>query len=258
MKTSRSSTANRWSDHYTRKAKQENFPARSVYKLQEIQVKFNILRKGASVLDLGCAPGSWLKYAAQLVGPEGRIIGIDRSPVAIALPVQARAIVGDVTEASVMDAVEGPFDVVMSDMAPSTTGQKSVDAARSLELCRIALSIARDRLLPGGSFVCKIFQGEDVECFVREVKALFMRHAIFKPMSCRKASKEIYIIGIGKKSDPDPAADSTSFVDDRTTENHVMLGRKSCQATTNGPRSNTRREPRMPEEGASSPGSSRS
>ncbi|MEW6259628.1 MAG: RlmE family RNA methyltransferase [Thermodesulfobacteriota bacterium] len=258
MKPSRSSAANRWSDHYTRKAKQEDFPARSVYKLQEIQAKFKILRKNASVLDLGCAPGSWLKYAAQLVGPEGRVIGVDRSPVAIALPSQARAMVGDVTDASVMDAVEGRFDVVMSDMAPSTTGQKDVDAARSLELCRIALSIAQDRLLPGGSFVCKIFQGEDVECFVREVKDLFLRHAIFKPSSCRKASKEIYIIGIGKKSHRDPASDSTSFIDDTIPENHEMFGRKPCPATTNGPRSNTRREPRMPAEGASSPGSSRS
>ncbi len=212
MKPSRSSAANRWSDHYTRRAKQEDYPARSVYKLQEIQAKFKILRKDASVLDLGCAPGSWLKYAAQLVGPKGKVIGIDRSPVTIALPPHVRALVGDVTDASVMDAVEGRFDVVMSDMAPSTTGQKSVDAARSLELCRIALSIARDRLLPGGSFVCKIFQGEDVECFVGEVKALFLRHAIFKPTSCRKASKEIYIIGIGKKSQQRSAVDSTSFV----------------------------------------------
>ncbi|WP_035259352.1 RlmE family RNA methyltransferase [Desulfatirhabdium butyrativorans] len=190
--------ANSWSDHYTQKAKREDYPARSVYKLQEIQQKYRILKKGHSVLDLGCAPGSWLKYAAGMIGPDGRLVGIDRTPVTIPLPPQARTIAGDITDPQTLAAVDGMFHVVLSDMAPSTTGQKSVDAARSIELCRIALSIAKDRLLPGGTFVCKIFQGEDFDTFVQEVKALFGKHHLFKPQSCRKASKEIYVIGIGR------------------------------------------------------------
>lgn len=191
-------SANSWSDHYTQKAKREDYPARSVYKLQEIQQKFRLLRKGQWVLDLGCAPGSWLKYAAGMIGADGRLIGIDRTPVAISLPPQVRTIAGDITDPQTLAACDGRFHVVLSDMAPSTTGQKSVDAARSLELCRIALSIAKDRLLPGGAFACKIFQGEDFGSFIQEVKALFGKHHLFKPQSCRKASKEIYIIGIDR------------------------------------------------------------
>lgn len=190
--------ANRWSDHYTQKARQEDYPARSVYKLQEIQQKFRILKKGHSVLDLGCAPGSWLKYAAGIVGAGGVLIGIDRTPVTISLPSWVRTIAGDITDSQTLAAVDALFHVVLSDMAPSTTGQKSVDAARSIELCRIALGIAKDRLLPGGVFVCKIFQGEDFGSFVQEVKTLFGKNHLFKPQSCRKASKEIYVIGIGK------------------------------------------------------------
>jgi 23S rRNA (uridine2552-2'-O)-methyltransferase len=191
-------SANRWSDHYTQKAKQEDYPARSVYKLQEIQQKYRILKKGHSVLDLGCAPGSWLKYAAGIVSADGALIGIDRTAVTIPMPPWVRTITGDITDPQTLAAVEGMFHVVLSDMAPSTTGQKSVDAARSIALCRVALAIAKDRLLPGGAFVCKIFQGEDFGSFVQEVKRLFGKHHLFKPQSCRKASKEIYVIGIGK------------------------------------------------------------
>ncbi|MFC1811491.1 RlmE family RNA methyltransferase [Thermodesulfobacteriota bacterium] len=187
---------NKWEDHYSRRAKKERFPARSVYKLQEIQKKYNLIRKGGKVLDLGCSPGSWLVYAANLTGDTGRVVGIDLKPVSVQVPSHVRTYIGDIL--SMDDAIEKDFNVVLSDMAPATTGIKSVDAARSFHLCQAALSIARDVLNPGGSFVCKIFQGEDFKEFSDAVKANFQTQKIFKPESSRKASKEIYIIGLGK------------------------------------------------------------
>mgnify|MGYP001154534068 FL=1 len=192
--------ANRWEDHYTRLARKERYPARSVYKLQEIQKRFAVIRTGSGVLDLGCAPGSWLMYAADLAGPSGRVVGVDLTPVAVRLPAQV-----SVHTVDVFDLVEDPaaffggeFDAVLSDMAPATTGSRGVDAARSHNLCEAALAIAHRGLRPGGAFVCKIFQGEDFKSFSLAVKAGFAECRIFKPQSSRKASREIYIIGKGK------------------------------------------------------------
>lgn len=193
--------ANRWEDHYTRLARKERYPARSVYKLQEIQKRFAVVRMGSGVLDLGCAPGSWLMYAADLVGPSGRVAGVDLTPVTVSLPAHVSVHTVDVFEL-VEDPVAffgGEFDVVLSDMAPATTGSRGVDAARSHNLCEAALAIARKVLCPGGAFVCKIFQGEDFKPFSEAVKAGFSESKIFKPQSCRKASREIYLIGKGRK-----------------------------------------------------------
>jgi 23S rRNA (uridine2552-2'-O)-methyltransferase len=194
---------NTWQDHYTRKAKKEQFPARSVYKLQEIQQKFKLLRPGQRVLDLGCAPGSWLLYAAKLVGDKGQVVGVDLKQVSGKLPANAVVHTGDVFDenAGFWGQMEGTFDLVVSDMAPSTTGNASVDAARSFYLCEAALAVARKRLAPGGGFVCKIFQGEEFEQMVGAVKGVFKQYKIFKPQSCRKASKEIYIIGMNRKQE---------------------------------------------------------
>ncbi len=194
---------NTWQDHYTRQAKKEKYPARSVYKLEEIQSKFRILRPGQRVLDLGCAPGSWLLYAAKAVGASGLVVGVDLAPVTEALPGNARALTGDVfdADAEFWPAVGGAFDVVMSDMAPSTTGSAGVDAARSFQLCEAALAVARQRLSVGGCFVCKIFQGEDFQLMMSQVRDLFAVQKNFKPQSCRKASKEIYIVGINRKQE---------------------------------------------------------
>lgn len=204
-KTSRSSStrAQPWEDHYTRRARQEDFPARSVYKLQEIQAKFKILRPGQRVLDLGCAPGSWLKYAAQQVGPGGRVVGVDRQPVTIRLAPQVQTLEADILDPDPASRAvwEGPFDVLLSDMAPATTGQRGVDAARSLALCEAALAAAVRCLTVGGHFVCKIFQGPGFEDFTEAVRRRFTQVKIYKPRSTRKASKEIYIIGLGRKQE---------------------------------------------------------
>ena len=196
-KTSRRNT---WQDHYSRKAQKEKYPARSVYKLQEIQKKYRLIRKGDRVLDLGCSPGSWLVYAAELTGKDGSVAGIDLKPVSIQLPSHVTVYIGDVLapEKALMEKLGQRFHAVISDMAPNTTGNKDVDAARSFHLCEAAFNLSQEVLTPNGVFVCKIFQGELFQEFSDTVKSHFKRQHIFKPQSSRKASKEIFIVGIGK------------------------------------------------------------
>lgn len=195
------SGGNQWADHLTRRAKAENYPARSVYKLEDIQKKFTVLKKSDKVLDLGCAPGSWLLYAAKIVGDQGRVFGVDLKIVDILLPDNVEAIQDNILnpEKELLLNKNGKFNAVLSDMAPATTGRKDVDAFKSFELCRMALTVADDFLAPNGHFVCKIFQGNDFNIFQKSVKSKFKDCKIFKPESCRKQSREIYIIAKGKK-----------------------------------------------------------
>jgi len=194
---------NIWEDHYTKKARKEKHPARSVYKLKEIQQKYRVLKKGQRVLDLGCAPGSWLLYAAGIVGDNGRVVGIDKKPVTVNVPANVTTISTDINSLGKerIPLVTNGFHVVLSDMAPSTTGNKTVDAARSTGLCEAALDTAKMQLAPGGAFICKIFQGGDTTAFVDAVRASFETVKMLKPKSSRKASKEIFIIGLGKKQE---------------------------------------------------------
>ncbi len=194
----RLSNANKWADHYTRMARKNQYPARSVYKLKEIQTKYRLIRPGSRVLDLGCAPGAWLLYAAEKTGPQGYVVGIDTKPISITLPDQVQAITADLftLEKDFWETVGASFDIIMSDLAPATTGNKMVDTARSFALCEAALDVACNHLAIGGSFVCKVFQGDDFQPFVATVKRLFKRYDIFKPQSSRKASREIYITGL--------------------------------------------------------------
>ncbi len=187
---------NQWEDHLTRRARTENYPARSVYKLEEIQNKFKLMKQNDQVLDLGCAPGSWLLYASKQVGAGGRVLGIDLSPVDIKLPENVTAVKDNVLNLEKLAFMDenSRFNVVLSDMAPATTGRKDVDAIKSYELCCMALKIAETYLAQGGHFVCKIFQGNDFKEFEKKVKSTFKECKIFKPDSCRKQSKEIYII----------------------------------------------------------------
>ena len=198
MKTSK----NKWRDHYSRRAQKEKYAARSVYKLEEIQKKHRLIRKGGHVLDLGCAPGSWLQYAAEQTGPKGKVVGVDLKPVTIKLPDHVQVVTGDIDEIFRDDAqvIGSGFSAVLSDMAPATTGNKHADAVRSFVLCEIALEVATKVLRPGGHFVVKIFQGEDFKAFCDNVRKRFDKMHIFKPQSSRKGSKEIFIIGLNKKA----------------------------------------------------------
>jgi 23S rRNA (uridine2552-2'-O)-methyltransferase len=189
-------------DHYAKRAREERFPARSVYKLEEIQKRFRILKKGGRVLDLGCFPGSWLLFASKIVGKSGLVVGVDLTPVTIQLPSNTLFMQHDVLdwEASFVENVGTRFDVVLSDMAPSTTGNKFVDAQRSLELSEAALGITGPVLKTRGAFVCKVFQGPDLRGYLDKMKTQFDRVVNVKPKSSRAASKEIFVVGLGKKS----------------------------------------------------------
>ncbi|CAN2047715.1 Ribosomal RNA large subunit methyltransferase E [Candidatus Magnetomoraceae bacterium gMMP-1] len=196
------SKGNKWADHYTKQAQKDGFPARSVYKLKEIQKKFKLIKKGNRVLDLGCAPGSWLLYILELVKKSGYVVGIDLKHAKLPSHPHVKTITGDILDSEKIFAeLNGKFDVILSDMAPVTTGRKDVDAFRSLELCNAAFLLAEKLLRPGGSFVCKIFQGEGFKDFSNKVKKCYKQHRIFKPKSSRKASREIYIIGLEKKQE---------------------------------------------------------
>jgi 23S rRNA (uridine2552-2'-O)-methyltransferase len=191
---------NSWHDYYARRAREERYPARSVYKLKEIQKKFGILKIGTRVLDLGCCPGSWLLFSSEVVRNKGLIVGVDITPLAIQLPSNVRFLQHDVVAWNELfiKNIGTNFQTVLSDMAPSTTGSKFVDAQKSIQLCESALAISARVLRPGGAFVCKIFQGSDVKGFSDMVRKCFGKVAHFKPKSSRKGSKEIFIVALGK------------------------------------------------------------
>jgi 23S rRNA (uridine2552-2'-O)-methyltransferase len=187
-------------DSFHRRAKQQGFAARSVFKLEEIDHKHHLLRPGARVLDLGCRPGSWLQYAAQVVGPGGALVGIDRTPLEVAIP-GARIVVGDVFEVSA-ETLRGElpaFDVVLSDMAPDTTGVRSLDQARSETLFERALELAEQTLATRGHFVGKLFMGPDWQRLLLRTRALFSEVKTVKPAGSRKESIEQYVVAIGFK-----------------------------------------------------------
>jgi len=206
-------------DAYFHQAKREGFAARSVYKLEEIDRKQKLLRSGQRVLDLGCAPGSWLQYAAQRVGPKGRVVGMDLQPVQVALPEHAVALQGDVfsMDAAVLSEAAGlgathsgapGFDLVLSDMAPKTTGIPSADAARSADLSLQSLSLAQRLLKPGGDVLVKVFQGARLTEVRKAFAAVFDRVSLEKPAASRSESVEIFLLGRGRR--PSAPADSAS------------------------------------------------
>lgn len=191
-------------DHYFRKAKDENYAARSVFKLEEIDKKFKMFKPRQVVLDLGASPGSWSQYASQKVGPDGRVLGVDLKAVTVNLK-NAVFIEADLRDLTLEDifkqhGFQPPFDLVLSDMAPSTTGIRFTDQARSMELCELALDVARRFLRPGGHFVCKLFHSDEFTKLRDEIKKDFQRFEAVKPDSTRKISKEIFLVGLNKKS----------------------------------------------------------
>ncbi|MDZ7695628.1 MAG: RlmE family RNA methyltransferase [Deltaproteobacteria bacterium] len=188
--------SNRWDDHYARRARDERWLARSVYKLKEIDQKFRLLRTGDRVLDLGCTPGSWAQYCLQKVGAKGDVVGIDLTkPRHLSAP-NFRFVEADVLTVDIewLSAQMPLRDVVLSDLAPPTTGIRARDESRSLELGRRALEMARTLLKQRGRFVCKIFEGEDLETFAASLSADFRETRRFRPEATRKRSREVYFV----------------------------------------------------------------
>jgi len=191
-------------DHYSIKAKKEGYPARSVYKLEEIQQKFNIIRPGYSVLDIGAAPGSWTLYThRKLLKGKGRIVSVDLKPLSLnPVPDNVTVFTGDAFTPEMLIKLEAldPYNAIISDAAPSTTGARTVDCLRSQNLAEAIISIMPMQLKAGGSLVIKIFQGGGEQDILFAMKKVFTKVKAFKPQACRKDSFELFLIGTGKKS----------------------------------------------------------
>ena len=189
------------SDHWTRKAKQEGYPARSVYKLKEIAEKFDILPRQGAVLDVGASPGSWTKFVLRLRGGRCAVVAVDLTPLAITPHESLFFYQGDITEDETLAALKarGPYDAVISDAAPGTTGSRTVDTARSEALAEQVFGICREMLKDGGACVIKIFQGEGAERIRNEMRKIFASVKAFKPKATRSESFETYLIGQNKK-----------------------------------------------------------
>ena len=188
-------------DHYYKKAKTENFLARSIYKLEEIDIKYRILREKDKVLDLGYYPGSWIQYTSNKVGAEGLVVGIDIQPVNLKLQNLSNVSVfeKDINDIKNIEelGVQEKFDVVLSDMAPSTTGIKSVDQARSLNLIEMIFYHLPNFLKQNGNLVIKVFDSNDAQNYLKTKKNEFKSFNYLKPKSTRSVSKEFFVIGKG-------------------------------------------------------------
>jgi 23S rRNA (uridine2552-2'-O)-methyltransferase len=189
-------------DHYFHRAKKEHFLARAVYKLEEIQKRYRLVKGGDRVLDLGAAPGSWLQFVGNLVGPKGLVVGVDIKRIDHSFPVNVVILQRDLFDPGIAEELAssyGPLDVVLSDMAPATSGIRFADSARSALLFEQALQVARITLKPSGHFLAKIFQGADFHGLLPEVKKAFTQVKVVKPAASRKQSKEVYIVAMGFK-----------------------------------------------------------
>jgi len=194
-------------DYYWRKSKEEGYPARSVFKLQEIQEKYRLIRPGNAVLDLGASPGSWSLYILDLLAGSGSVTGADlKAPDRKLLSRRGfRFIQGDFSSGETLAAIIecSPFDVVVSDAAPSTTGNRTMDTARSLDLARQVLAIAEKALKPGGNLALKIFQGGEEKEILDWMRGRFASARAFKPKASRRDSMETYFVGTGFAARPD-------------------------------------------------------
>jgi 23S rRNA (uridine2552-2'-O)-methyltransferase len=199
-------------DHWALKAQKEGYPARSVYKLAELGEKFGLLNPLGGggpfkALDLGAAPGSWSLYLLRKLGKRCQLTAADLSPLSrhydrgLFDGENYRFVQGDMTAPEVREAIlaRGPFNLIVSDAAPATTGNRSVDTLRSLDLAEAALGYAEAALAKGGSFVVKVFQGGEAASLLRRIRELFRAGKSYKPEACRNNSFETYYVGLGRK-----------------------------------------------------------
>jgi len=204
----KSKTSQRWLDEheqdpYVLKARSAGYRSRAVYKLIELDDRLNLFREHLTVVDLGAAPGGWSQVARQRLGTTGRVIALDILEMA---PIEGvDVITGDFTEAAALSALEGVLgdqavDLVISDMAPNLSGMKSVDLPRSIDLIELAMDFARVRLRPGGHFVTKAFEGAGIDTLRQEIRMNYDKQVNIKPKASRGRSREIYLVGLGKKA----------------------------------------------------------
>jgi len=196
-KSSKKWLAEHFDDHYVKLAQQKGLRSRAAFKLLELQEKYGLMRAGMTVVDLGAAPGGWCQLAASLVGEKGSVIALDILHME-PLP-GVHFIEGDFTEKEALQELESALagqmvDLVLSDMAPNITGMAVTDQAKAMYLAELALEFVKSQLKPGGNFVVKLFQGEDFDAYVQEVRQLFRTVQVRKPKASRPRSREVYLL----------------------------------------------------------------
>ena len=189
-------------DYWSRKAFSEGYPARSVYKLQEIDQKFGMIKKNCTVLDLGSAPGSWTAFLLRAMAGSGKVVSCDLNALSESVKGENLFFLqGDLLSEEIRSKINelGPYDLVVCDAAPLTTGNRTVDTARSSALVEMAVWYAQEMLKSGGNFVVKIFQSGNQAEMLKKMRLVFATAKAFKPEACRKESFETYLIGLNKK-----------------------------------------------------------
>lgn len=191
-------------DTYYKMAKKEGYRSRAVYKLKEINRVFNLINQGDYVLDLGAAPGGWLQYISEVVGIDGFVLGVDLKPIK---PLDKRNVItiqGDIFDDKIIDLikenVDRKFDVITSDLSINISGIWELDVIKNIEINERVLELARVLLKPGGNIVLKLFEGKEMDKFIRKVRKYFSFIKLYKPKASRKRSSEIYLIGISYRS----------------------------------------------------------
>ena len=211
----RSLSSQKWlerqlNDPYVARAKREGYRSRAAFKLLEIDEKYKILKPGQKIVDLGAAPGGWSQIAAKVVGPKGKVVGIDLLPIDPMAGVEFIELdfLDESAPGRLIEMLGGPADVVMSDMAANTTGHKKTDHLRIIGLAEAAIYFAREILAPGGTFVAKVFQGGTENQLLADLKRDFavVRHV--KPAASRADSAELYVLATGfrGRTDDTPGA----------------------------------------------------
>ena len=203
----RSKSSKQWlqehfSDRYVKRSQEAGYRSRASYKLLEIQEKDRLIRPGMRVVDLGAAPGGWSQVAAGLVGENGRVVASDILPMDAISGVDF--VQGDFTEIEVLERLlshieDDGVDLVISDMAPNLSGMKDIDQPRAMHLAELALDLARSVLKPGAYFLVKVFQGEGLDDYRRELQASFAQVKTRKPGASRQRSRELYLLAAGFK-----------------------------------------------------------
>ncbi len=188
-------------------ARAAGYVARSVYKLEEIDRRLGLIKRGSRVLDLGAAPGSWSQYCAEHIGPQGKLIAVDLKPISLEFPPCVELLEGDARDMGEQLTARGPFDIVLSDMAPNTTGDKPTDKYRSFDLFCQAAQLATELLVEGGSFVGKIFMSGHFPEARELLRRHFERVRVIRPEAVRTVSYEVFLAGLGLQRQTDGQAD---------------------------------------------------
>lgn len=187
-------------DYYYKRAKEEKYRSRAAYKILQAVEKYNFIREGDVVIDLGAAPGGWIQAVRKIVGSKGFVLGVDLKPIKPFPETNIKTIIGDITEGEtvrqILEILPRKADVVVSDVSPNISGIWELDHARQIDLAKKAFEIALQTLKPGGNFFVKVFQGDMLKDFINIVKKHFGDVKIIKPKASRAKSSELFVLGL--------------------------------------------------------------